>query len=418
MPKRVSKDNVYDENGKRRFHGAFTGGFSAGYYNSVGTEEGWKPTAFISSRDQRVEFKQYSKEDFMDDEDDRLAGRNLETVNIYSDKGRTAGRNQDGQRVTRVQKKANTVSEIIRSKRHYYGIGYVAIQGLHSSAMLLEDDRNKVLRMGDVFKQPSVNASGFGISALEDEDDNVYAVNDPSQFDREIDFSHNRIRDIEKEEDEHHRHHHNAKPADIDGFVFARKRQAGSFEMEVFPPPRLPHNFRERHVFARPLEWSWVISKGGGRWGVSFLERITSPARPVDRRFTRMTPGEVKEEASKPMSSSLASKFVPAGSQPKPSASGEVPSIQLKSVHTTEYWRPAKLLCKRFNIQDPYRNAPDVKPVEEPKPEMRLDELMPTKAPEKKENVEIDVGELAKEFSDPLQNIKKADVDLFDALFN
>lgn len=44
MPKRVSKDNVYDENGKRRFHGAFTGGFSAGYYNSVGTEEGWKPT--------------------------------------------------------------------------------------------------------------------------------------------------------------------------------------------------------------------------------------------------------------------------------------------------------------------------------------------------------------------------------------
>ena len=38
--------------------------------------------------------------------------------------------------------------------------------------------------------------------------------------------------------------------------------------------------------------------------------------------------------------------------------------------------------------------------------------------PEKKENVEIDVGELAKEFSDPLQNIKKADVDLFDALFN
>ena len=59
-----------------------------------------------------------------------------------------------------------------------------------------------------------------------------------------------------------------------------------------------------------------------------------------------------------------------------------------------------------------------MKPVEEPKPEMRLDELMPTKAPEKKENVEIDVGELAKEFSDPLQNVKKADVDLFDALFN
>ena len=26
--------------GRRRFHGAFTGGFSAGYFNTVGSEEG------------------------------------------------------------------------------------------------------------------------------------------------------------------------------------------------------------------------------------------------------------------------------------------------------------------------------------------------------------------------------------------
>lgn len=31
---------VKDENGKRRFHGAFTGGFSAGYWNTVGSKEG------------------------------------------------------------------------------------------------------------------------------------------------------------------------------------------------------------------------------------------------------------------------------------------------------------------------------------------------------------------------------------------
>lgn len=29
-----------DEEGRRRFHGAFTGGFSAGYYNTVGSKEG------------------------------------------------------------------------------------------------------------------------------------------------------------------------------------------------------------------------------------------------------------------------------------------------------------------------------------------------------------------------------------------
>ena len=31
---------VLDKQGRRRFHGAFTGGFSAGYFMSVGTKEG------------------------------------------------------------------------------------------------------------------------------------------------------------------------------------------------------------------------------------------------------------------------------------------------------------------------------------------------------------------------------------------
>ena len=85
MPKRFSKDNVYDENGKRRFHGAFTGGFAAGYYNTVGTEEGWTPTSFISTRDQRVEFKKLTKEDFMDKDDNPLVGRTLETQNVFAE---------------------------------------------------------------------------------------------------------------------------------------------------------------------------------------------------------------------------------------------------------------------------------------------------------------------------------------------
>lgn len=57
-----------DEQGRRRFHGAFTGGFSAGYFNSVGSAEGWKPSTFVSSRDARAT-KVQRAEDFMDDED-------------------------------------------------------------------------------------------------------------------------------------------------------------------------------------------------------------------------------------------------------------------------------------------------------------------------------------------------------------
>jgi hypothetical protein len=44
-----------------RFHGAFTGGFSAGYFNTVGSKEGWKPST-EARRDQQLD-------DFMDDQD-------------------------------------------------------------------------------------------------------------------------------------------------------------------------------------------------------------------------------------------------------------------------------------------------------------------------------------------------------------
>jgi len=45
----------------QRFHGAFTGGFSAGYFNTVDTKEGWKPSN-QKRKDQRLE-------DFMDEQD-------------------------------------------------------------------------------------------------------------------------------------------------------------------------------------------------------------------------------------------------------------------------------------------------------------------------------------------------------------
>ncbi|KAG8898506.1 hypothetical protein FRB99_007394, partial [Tulasnella sp. 403] len=60
---------VRDEKGRRRLHGAFTGGFSAGYFNSVGSKEGWTPSNFVSSRSARANKKQARPEDFMDEED-------------------------------------------------------------------------------------------------------------------------------------------------------------------------------------------------------------------------------------------------------------------------------------------------------------------------------------------------------------
>lgn len=58
-----------DENGRRRFHGAFTGGFSAGFWNTVGSKEGWQPQAFKSSRHEKASRIIQAPNDFMDAED-------------------------------------------------------------------------------------------------------------------------------------------------------------------------------------------------------------------------------------------------------------------------------------------------------------------------------------------------------------
>lgn len=62
---------VRDERGRRRFHGAFTGGFSAGYWNTVGSAEGFTPQIFSSSRTDKFDRSRISAkpEDYMDEED-------------------------------------------------------------------------------------------------------------------------------------------------------------------------------------------------------------------------------------------------------------------------------------------------------------------------------------------------------------
>ncbi|GAA5858282.1 hypothetical protein JCM8547_004633 [Rhodosporidiobolus lusitaniae] len=88
--KPVWEQEVTDEQGRRRFHGAFTGGFSAGYFNTVGSKEGWTPSTFKSSRTNRATQNQGSVQDaarqFMDEEDlaEFASSRTLETSSSYA----------------------------------------------------------------------------------------------------------------------------------------------------------------------------------------------------------------------------------------------------------------------------------------------------------------------------------------------
>ncbi|KAL7811511.1 hypothetical protein V8C44DRAFT_365050 [Trichoderma aethiopicum] len=87
------KQEVRDEKGRRRLHGAFTGGWSAGYFNTVGSKEGWTPTTFVSSRSNRRKDdagrSQQRAEDYMDEEDlaDAAEAQTLQTTQAFAGLG-------------------------------------------------------------------------------------------------------------------------------------------------------------------------------------------------------------------------------------------------------------------------------------------------------------------------------------------
>ncbi|CAG8983647.1 hypothetical protein HYALB_00004078 [Hymenoscyphus albidus] len=95
----VWKQEVRDERGLKRLHGAFTGGFSAGYYNTVGSKEGWTPSTFVSSRTNRKKDAPapapQRPEDFMDEEDiaDAEEAQRVQTTDGFSGLGTTADEN-------------------------------------------------------------------------------------------------------------------------------------------------------------------------------------------------------------------------------------------------------------------------------------------------------------------------------------
>ncbi|KAJ5793964.1 hypothetical protein N7457_000563 [Penicillium paradoxum] len=88
----IWKQEVRDEHGSKRLHGAFTGGFSAGYFNSVGSKEGWTPATFVSSRQNRAKKEEQKRpEDFMDADDlrEQEESRQLQTADEFAGFGST-----------------------------------------------------------------------------------------------------------------------------------------------------------------------------------------------------------------------------------------------------------------------------------------------------------------------------------------
>ncbi|KAI9722258.1 MAG: hypothetical protein M1812_001730 [Candelaria pacifica] len=119
----VWKQEVTDEQGRKRLHGAFTGGFSAGYFNTVGSKEGWAPSTFVSSRAEKKmnaeKPSQQRPEDFMDEEDlaDAAEAQHLQTSQAFNALGYTeAGMGHTGALMDILRTKGETMGTKLLKK--------------------------------------------------------------------------------------------------------------------------------------------------------------------------------------------------------------------------------------------------------------------------------------------------------------
>ncbi|XP_059178813.1 G patch domain-containing protein 1-like [Physella acuta] len=333
-----------DKQGRRRFHGAFTGGFSAGYFNTVGTKEGFTPSSYVSSRSKKNEVPERSgfiPEDFMDEEDleeHGIAPRKFATVGTFTSEERkrksiedatsvhskaTLGINsaiidiavpkimpigikllnkmgwREGQGVGPRQKKKKKVTMKkkdptvkmygcapppsdddedsddfipkdmndvtfapkdvtpipLDSKDDFHGLGYhgldprLALPGSHIQLFGSTATRSSTGVKG-------IRGQAFGVGAFEDEDEDIYAVDNMSnyditmQLDDEVDnkFGWTAPREHGKQ----------TVPVTYVGKLLEGFKLSSTTLMpkKKYPPPALPAHFRPQHWFRKKRQIS------------------------------------------------------------------------------------------------------------------------------------------------------------------
>ncbi|KAJ3412039.1 hypothetical protein HDV05_001369 [Chytridiales sp. JEL 0842] len=447
----VHLQEARDEKGRKRLHGAFTGGFSAGYFNTVGSKEGWQPQHFVSTRNKRSKYEQKA-EDFMDEEDiaeleesqkvtakddfDILGGTEKElakkralvqaaTINDQSAVVDLAGDIlipskdpvgirllrrmgwREGQGVgPRVKRKRDLKEEgeediyaqdqvfaprditaiILTGRKGVHGLGYNPYETapeLKRSLKEAADHANDSFNIGI--------KGGFGTGILdEDDDDDFYSVaSKPSQRYGLV---------IEEDEDDSF----SSTPAqDKPKQLTADQRREMLGEEELTGPTRSVFSFinpKDQDRLQQLIERA--TSKGKLEAVVADIDQVDKASAEAAlkgyipfgndsakqeryKRFLEIKAGLVQGEILhpphftqteimhetrefvksaqmyRPLTGLMASRFTSSASTIEPAEDDKKPQEPPKveygfKTRTKTEWRPVKLLCKRFNVRDPY----------------------------------------------------------------
>ncbi|XP_017776172.1 PREDICTED: G patch domain-containing protein 1 [Nicrophorus vespilloides] len=278
-----------DSNGRRRFHGAFTGGFSAGFFNTVGSAGGWQPTEFKSSRSEKSVSTIRTAEDYMDEEDIGEFGIAPQVIKatkdfntskkrkkkVFSDGPipgvpvlhmlidnstetigylllRNIGFKHEGTEISKQQRvygstsaKAYEMRPSIRNstyklpeiyeealkihKNNTFGIGYKGLDRGYASLKLSQ--KNFVVK-NVKNKNMTIGGQAFGVGAFEDEDDDIYGREDIESYDFEM--------HTEKQQEQIRV----TGRVLFDSFILSSNYLAVN---EIFPVPTIPRSFSGKH---------------------------------------------------------------------------------------------------------------------------------------------------------------------------
>ncbi|NWI35605.1 GPTC1 protein, partial [Picathartes gymnocephalus] len=352
-PVHLQEQTVRDAKGRyQRFHGAFTGGFSAGYFNTVGTKEGWTPSAFVSSRQKRAGTTILGPEDFMDEEDLSefgIAPKDITTTDDFASKandrikekarqiagvvapipGTTAFDDligpskitvgvellrkmgwKEGQGIgPRVKRKPcrqipdptvkiygcalppglsegsedeedeyqpenvtfapkDVMPVDLTPKENVHGLGYkgldpsqalFGVSGRQHLNLFTGDSEETSNLLGDLRhskgRKLGITGQAFGVGALEEEDDDIYATDTLSKYDTVLKdeepgdglYGWTAPKQYKSKKWPEREFKYIGKI--LDGFSLASKSSA---PIRIYPPPNLPRNYRPVHYF-RPV---------------------------------------------------------------------------------------------------------------------------------------------------------------------
>lgn len=293
---------VTDKQGRRRFHGAFTGGFSAGYYNTVGSEEGWTPKNMFERKGKQ------NVHDFMDDEDrdqfgispkmlaakevykpiekpevkqicgyshnvvpktDATMGlRIIRTMGYVENRGDTLAhfdkmmalnrklhlaksKNDVEQSLELLEEKLKirgavkdktTNFELPKSNNLTFGMGYQRLDSL-----LTKNTRHEAVK--STKSKFSIQGGGFGVNCFEDDDEDIYAQDSMANYDIDLTINKARRRDSGEEKD-----YSLLALGFNDNVVFKRSKHCKKFErfQQRLPRPDLPRNWRPKIAVFQP----------------------------------------------------------------------------------------------------------------------------------------------------------------------